>query len=103
MSRLTLRLPLSGLVLSASFAACSSSVPSHDADCSGDLDCKGDRIWEDGVCIDPNHHGSSGPATGSGGAAPACQVPAGCSSVASDCMALTDNAQSDKAALRISQ
>lgn len=59
-------LGLLGCALAIVVAACGgSSVSSSEASCITDSQCKGERICEDGVCVDP--HGTEPGAGGSGG------------------------------------
>ncbi len=58
-----------GLLLGALLLGCGSDEGSDDEGCTADIDCKGDRICEDGVCTYPSNDASisSGGEGGGGG------------------------------------
>src|SRR4051812_39815497 len=82
----------------------------HDG-CVSDVECKGDRICEDGKCVSPTTAGAGGSgsstsgtmSSGAGGASPSCAPGAGCMVADKSCLGLTDNAGKTKFGLRMSQ
>jgi hypothetical protein len=68
MSKATIR-TVGAVIFGIALQACASDGDSAAGPCADDLECKGDRVCERGVCVDPAQTGGSAGGTGGGGGA----------------------------------